>query len=396
MGSFHQFGSSTLLIAVAIWALPSAILAKPAVEALSSPDATGNILASNEVEKDSLMELETPKAWLEWKSEIEENTWIDFGFDYNFIGFAATASLGEDSAAGGVFRFYGTWDLIRPNGPNTGTLVYKIENRHGLTDVSPAGLGIELGYAGGLTGAFSDENSWRATNLYWQQKFANDSGVAFVGWLDTTDYVDVYALPSPWTGFSNRAFQTGTGTIAGLNDGTLGAMVSGFLTDKIYAVAGIVDANGVATDPFDGFNTLFNNAHLTFWQIDARKDAGTPEGYGVAFSFSRAIEGVWLPFIRGGWSDGGDSLYNAAVSIGLAYSKDLERSLFAVGLNWSRPNDEAFGAKLDDQLTLEVFQRSQLTENIQVTPSLQVIYNPALNPNTDAIAIVGIRLRAAF
>jgi porin len=402
--------------------VPDVVLAQSASD-LISPNSTEKILAFNARKKDSVLDVDNLETWRERRARFAEKTGFTFGMDYNVLGFAASSSLSEKTSAGGVFRFMGTWDLMDRGGPNAGTLVFKFESRHGLTDVAPAAFGMaELGYVGGVTGAFSNEGGPRVTNFYWQQKFANERGIAFVGWLDTTDYVDVYALPSPWTGFSNRAFQTGSGTIAGLNDGTLGAMVSGFVNENVYLAAGIVDANGVATDPFNGFDTLFNtgetfktfeigytsgvdklnydvvlnNTHLTFWQIDALESAGTKEGHGVAFSHSRVIGGAWLPFLRGGWADGGNSAYEAAVSVGFGYSHPSNNNLLAAGINWSKPNQDIYGPDLKDQLTLEIFQRWQLTENIEVTPSIQVLQNPALNPDKDTIALLGLRVRVSF
>jgi porin len=421
--TFQKLRPITVALSIVIATSPCVVLAQSASEALTSPNSTEKILTYDAREKDKLLELQPLESLSERRDRFAENTGFYFGLDYNTLGFAATSNPNQNTTAGGVFRFMGTWDLLNRDAPNAGTLVFKIENRHGLSDVAPAAFGrAELGYVGGITGAFANEESSRVTNFYWQQKFANERGIAFVGWLDTTDYVDVYALPSPWTGFSNRAFQTGSGAIAGLNDGALGTMIGGFFTTNAYAVAGIVDANGVATDPFDGFNTLFgtgetfktfevgwtsdaeklnynaffDNAHLTFWQIDALQDAGSKEGYGVAFSFSKAIGGVWLPFLRGGWAHGGNSAYEASVSVGLGYSQDLASGLLGVGLNWSRPNQDVHGSGIEDQLTAEVFQRFQVTEAIEVTPSVQLIHNPALNPDKETIGLLGLRVRAAF
>jgi porin len=70
--------------------------------------------------------------------------------------------------------------------------------------------------------------------------------------------------------------------------------------------------------------------------------------------------------------------------------------MLGAGLNWSRPNEDTFGSKLNDQYSLEVFQQWQLTEGIELTPSIQVIKNPALNPDKDTVAMLGLRLRVAF
>ena len=110
------------------------------------------------------------------------------------------ASLGV--AAGGMVRFFGYWDLVNRGGPNKGSLNWKVENRHSYTDVAPSGLGFESGYVGLFEPPFSDQQT-RLTNLYWKQYFAEGKWAFVGGFLDATDFVDVYLMASPWTGFTN-------------------------------------------------------------------------------------------------------------------------------------------------------------------------------------------------
>lgn len=46
------------------------------------------------------------------------------------------------------------------------------------------------------------------------------------GFLDATDFVDVYGLASPWMHFMNLAFSTGSAAIDLPNDAALGAAVN--------------------------------------------------------------------------------------------------------------------------------------------------------------------------
>jgi carbohydrate-selective porin OprB len=50
----------------------------------------------------------------------------------------------------------------------------------------------------------------------------------------------------------------------------------------------------------------------------------------------------------------------------------------------------------DDQHTLEAFYRIQVWKEIAVTPDIQYIRNPALNPNDDTLWVFGLRVRLAF
>jgi|APTNR8051073442_1049403.scaffolds.fasta_scaffold09103_3 porin len=223
------------------------------------------------------------------------------------------------------------WDLVDRDGPNTGSLVVKPEYRANYTKVTPLGLGPEVGYAGLLNGLLNDQN-WRLTHAHWRQKFADGKAVVNIGWLDVTDYADIFVLGSPWgAGFQNVAFETGSGVFGDLPDGSLGVQAGGFLTDNIYALALATDANSNASDPLNGFDTLFDlgqlwsaveigwtdnrkemfvdNFHLTFYHVDARTTLGgaplAPEGKGIAFSFTKKVGKAWLPFLRGGWGEGG-------------------------------------------------------------------------------------------
>jgi porin len=406
-----------IMVAGAILALvvPSSLRAQTEISRLAGPGSVTATLELDGQEQDSVLDVNLQQSWSDWKASIKDRTGLDFGLDYIALGYIASDSPGENTAASGVFRVFGEWELTGRGTKNTGTLLFKFDNRHRLDTVPVKDFAGELGYAGIIGPTYSDQGG-RLTHLYWNQQFAEGRGAVYLGLIDVTDYVDAYALASPWQGFANLAFQTGSGTIGGLPDAALGAAVGYFVNDNFYVGAGIVDANADAADPFSdslfdqgetfksfefGWTTgsaarFFNNYHLTFWQIDERKEEGTPEGHGVAFSISHVVDEHWLPFLRGGWAHAGDALYEASISAGFGYSQDISSSLFGFGVNWSRPNEDTFGAKLDEQITVEAFQKWQLTEGIELTPSIQYIRNPALNPNEDSIFLFGLRFRAAF
>ena len=392
-------------------------LLAPASTPFTGPAAVTSQLRDDQEVKSNILDINLSRRWEAIKQQIQENRGLELGGDYNSLYFVASESLGENTSGTGVFRFYGKWNLTGRGTPDTGSIVFKIEDRHAYSDVAATAFGSELGYVGLVNSVFSDQG-FRATHLFWRQSFAESKGISYIGFLDITDYTDVYALASPWTGFSNLAFQSGSGTIGGLPDGALGAMAGRFLTENVYIAGSLVDANSNPTKLFGGFDTFFNdfetfktlelgwttssdelflnNVHATFWQIDEREQAGTPSGWGVAFSASQVVGKSLLPFIRGGWSDGGGALYDASLSTGVGYQRPSSSNLHGIGLNWSHPSEETFGADLDDQFTAEFFSRLQLTESMQITPSLQLIGNPALNPQADSIAIFGLRARVSY
>ena len=380
----------------------------------TGPDAVESLLASDAKKrhKEDIF-----KRYKSWKASLKENDGFDFGIDYHMVGFHVTASNGDTNSASGVVRLFGNWELVGRGTKNSGSLVFKIEHRHAYTDVSPVDFGAEVGYGGLFQSTFSDQKG-RLTNLYWKQHLLDSRMMVYAGFLDVTDYVDVYLMASPWDGFGNLVFATGSATIGSLPDGALGIMASGWLTDKMYVVAGIADANPDQTKPFDGFNTLFeegetfkslefgwttskerlffDNVHITLWQVDEREKAGVPSGKGVSFSLVKTFNENMMGFVRGGRSDGSGSILESSVSAGIGYLQpEYNNNVLGIGVNWGQPNKEVYGDDAKDQGTMEVFYRIN-TKYVQITPSLQLVVNPVSNTDKHVIAVFGLRLGAQF
>mgnify|MGYP001826197863 CR=1 FL=1 len=138
-----------------------------------------------------------------------------------------------------------------------------------------------------------------------------------------------------------------------------------------------------------------DNIHLTLWQVDERQDAGISDGWGATLSFSREL-GHWLPFLRIGYGDGGGAILDRSISTGFAYATKDDSGRFGLGLNWGQPNDELYGETSKDQYTIESYYRMQLLKHLQVTPNIQLLLNPVLNPQEDKVWVFGLRARLAF
>ncbi|MGB5741075.1 MAG: carbohydrate porin, partial [Sedimenticolaceae bacterium] len=218
--------------------------------------------------------------------------------------------------------------------------------------------------------------------------------------------------------FFNLAFTVGSNTMNVLPDAALGVMFGGYLTDHIYAAASIIDAGFQPTSMFEGFDTffgdfntfktaeigitgggkrfLFDNAHIAVWQQDDSGDSGVQSGWGVNGSVSHLVDEHWLLFLRAAWAHEGGGLYDRSVTGGFGYQNKPGGNLLGFGLNRGRPNSDTLGVDLDDQWMSEVYYRVQLTENLQIAPNLQLVVNPALNRDKDAIAVFGLRARGTF
>ncbi|WP_294946940.1 carbohydrate porin [Sulfurivirga sp.] len=386
--------------------------------AMTAPSSVGQQLKEDRATRSPTPGLsELLAGYDRWKDAFVRTTGFNYGIDYNALYMkAAVSPTRNDDSASGVIRFYTDWTLLQ-RGEDRGSLVVKLEHRHAFTSVAPNAFGFEIGYDGLLHSTFSDQG-FHATNLYWKQTFDSKRLLLFTGFMDVTDYVDVHLLASPWTSFSNLVFATGSGTIGSLPDGALGAMLGGWLDDNLYLSAGIADANADAGKLFDGFDSFFNkfetfksvelgwspnrqslffhNVHLTLWQVDRRKDAGARSGWGVALSSSSTHGKNWMSFLRGGWSDDGNALLEASISIGGARLMSGDGDTLGIGLNWGRPNHIDYPDARKDQWTMEAYWLFQLGRHLQLTPSVQFIVNPALDHTHDTNTVVGLRARTVF
>lgn len=356
------------------------------------------------------------ESWAEWKQDLKDNYGLVLNVDYTAVLLTANETFDDKDGSGGIARIFGTYDLFNIEG---GTLVWKFESRHGYGSVAPFDFSLgQIGYVGLQEPPFKDDNFLRTQNFFWRQSLNGGRTTITAGVLDPTDYLDLYALISPWLHFMNFAFSTGSATIGLPNDAAVGVAFGTLLTDNWYMVGGITDTNGDPSDPFRGFSNFFSdneyftsleigyttaperlildNYHVTLWHKDRQEAAGVPSGYGINFSAAKFIDDRVMPFARGGYAKDSGSLLEASLSAGVGYKADAFDGLLGAGVNWGRPNEDTFAPGLDDQLAFEVFYRAAAGRHLALTIDVQYINNPAINPNENNIWMFNLRGRATF
>ncbi|WP_253824998.1 carbohydrate porin [Vibrio chagasii] len=379
------------------------------------PDSVENTIAEQKAQKKS------------WRESLAEDGFT-FGADYFALGLTSGDGVGGDSvdASSGVARLYGSWHLLGKDTQNSGSLVWKVEHRHAYGDTAPKDYSFgSLGYVGAIGPAYSDQG-FRVTDLNWKQKINDGKGTIVVGWQDVTNYADVYALASPWSGFTNLAFSTGSGAMGLPDDGVLALSAGHMLGENFYVVGGIADANGKSDDIFDGFDTAFgsdasyfttlefgwtasqeqiytDNFHVTFWDFgdDTRhsNSLSAEGGSGVNFSWSQFTSDQIMPFVRGGFSEGDVALYDKSISVGMGYfGLGKPTNNLGVALNWAEVNGDSFAADAKatsgstEQWTAEIYYNMQFGDHFQITPDIQYIQDPAFSTESSAW-VFGIRAR---
>lgn len=411
-----------LLISLALATHP--VWAEEERPRFGGPDSVEQVIEVDRTPRGGFVETEILDPFKGWQSGLEEDHGFSFGADYSALTVHASDVLdgADDSASGGMLRLYGRWNLTGDGQSSSGALVYKIEHRHAYGDNPPSGFFLgNVGYVGLTEPPFSDQGT-RWTNLYWRQSLNNGRTTLVGGFLDVTDFVDVYGLASPWLHFMNLAFSTGSGSIDLPNDASLGVAAGHLFDNNVFVIGSVVDRNGDPTEIGDGFDTFFgdneyfssidigytsahsrialDNVHLTLWHADAREEAGAPSGWGANFSWSRYYNDRIMPFVRAGYTDDSGSLLEKTVSVGFGYRPDpttqAPGDLIGVGFNWGEINENAFGPGLDDQYTLELFYRWQFTQQLAFTLDYQYLKDPALNPDESSVSVWSVRGRFAL
>jgi porin len=345
------------------------------------------------------------QVWYDWKRKINDQYGLQFSVDYNILYQGANESLtGERNAASGVFRILGKWNLVGRGTENTGSLVFNVNHRHRIgTDIAPAGLGSNVGYQG-VTGSLFTNVGLVLVALNWQQVFNNGQTGLVVGRYFPKDYVDALGYSSPWKGFSNKAIRLNSSMVGSQS---YGVAAGTFIKDHWYVVGTVNDANGTIDDLefFEDGSEFFSalefgwghskenhnlkNVHVTYWHVDEREKKGIPESDGIAIGANWLINKEWLPFARFGWSDGLAPEMQKTITLGLGHFFSIRTDVIGLAVNWSDPSDET----LREQYSTELFYRFQYTHNLAITPSVQWLVDPALNPNEDNIWIFSLRVR---
>ena len=367
------------------------------------PDAVANKMADDNLSLN------------EWRQNLKEDHGLSFSLDYTGVVLSANETVSDSTGAGGIARAYGTWDLWNEG---AGTLIWKFEHRHAYGDTSPFDFSMgQMGYVGLQEPPFND-SGFRTQNLYWRQRLNGGRSTLLAGILDVTDYVDAFALASPWLHFMNFAFSTGSAAIGLPNDAAVGVAYGTMMTENIYVIAGITDTNGDPGKPFEGFDNfisdneyftsveigwtssheriIFDNTHLTIWHKDQQVEAGINSGWGAAFSYSRYVSNKLMPFVRGAYADDGGTLLQKSLSLGVGYQTEAFSGLLGLGFNWGEPNEDTFGPGLSDQYAIEAFYRVPVGDRFAVTADTQLIKDPALNPDASTLWMFNVRARFVF
>ena len=406
-----------LYVAILLTTIAMPVIAQDAIEPRAGVDRSsqrssfggGPTSVAEELEEDRIdLERSSLDRWNAWKDSVYDRYGLKFSIENNsLVQGLSSSAIDDDFFAGGNARFFGSWTLLGKDTDNHGSLVFRVDNRHAYTDFDPQGGSIAAGSAL-PTGSLFSGREWGVVNLQWSQSILDGNGGFVFGLTPADDYFHAYGMANPLTAFSNLAFSIGAEVA--IPDTGLGIAGGTMLGENWYWKAGVHDANGSSSDPnldvigdWELYKNLelgwtpskgklyLKNFHVGAWHADERTEAGVPDSWGVVANASWYFEeSRVMPFIRGGWSDGEAALLDGQVSAGIG-KQFRERDLAGLGVSWGSPS----ASGLRDQWTGELFYRLQFG-NIAITPSVQLIADPALNPDEDSMIVGGVRARIVF
>ncbi len=382
------------------------LAARPAQ--FGGPDSvSGELDRSYELRKGTDAPPGALESYFSWKEQLNEDHGLSFGLHgYWLYQNASETSNDENEALGHIYRFLGSYTAFARDSGYPGRIEWRVEHRSSIgTYLSPSQLGGDIG-GPALDSAFAYSPAFDTdlAVLNWTQLFNSQTAGLAVGRLAFDAYLDAFVFQTLSRGFLNRGFILSP-TMGTTGIGALGVVAKGFVGDSVWLGAHIYDGNAVNgnfdMDTFDqhewlkaieiGWTPSFDRRktdriQFTYWDKDARAQAGVSAGKGWTVSSSWLLEN-WLPFVRLGHSDGGAGVAASdAFSTGVEYTTRPNQVL-SFGLGWVNPTE---GDKKDEYV-VETSYKIQLLKGFSLLPNVQLLIDPVNNPDEDQVWVIGLR-----
>jgi porin len=357
------------------------------------------------------------KPWYDLKADLDDKYGFKFGISYTTLYQKASDNFGpEDDAASFDLDISGTWTFLGRGTDSPTMLGFDFFWRDTLgTEIPPQTLFTQFGSLYSNAAPYG-ENDPVVGELWIQMKFRNVFGFR-VGKIFPITAYDFFPFKNFRTDFVD--FNNVTNSTIPLPGNGLGAFVQYRPQPNVMLRLGAHDANAdVEESGFDTYDgelfTIFEvgydtglmprepgrpphgHVHVSLWHQDEREDAGIEDGWGIGVSAVQRF-GRFTPFVRYGYADvnaGGPTPVKHMANTGLVidgiFGQVNDRVGF--GYTWSNPADRT----LDDQGTIDAYYRVQLTPEIEVGVTLEVIFDPVRNPDEDMVFVWGFRTRIAL
>lgn len=353
------------------------------------------------------------------------------GVRYTFYQSLTMLSMTDVASGASALQYYtatyvGKWAVFEePKGGPAGWISTEFNAQAGLSLASRSQLPQEnLGTIVNPNATIFGPNGVWVSELAWQQSLADGKFVFLVGLLDQSNYIDANNYANNSQGqFLNSAFVNSLVLPFAFNN--LGVNIQWQPSDAWYVLFGMGANNqGPGQPPFQGLG-LDNRSYLIEFGLTPKDVFGLgPGNYRlqpfVATVGGRSQAGVGLnlgqqlgknsPFAWfGRFGIGGSQVTlggaKAQVATGFAVQAPLkEAGLFpklsndylGAGFVWSQPSAMLQPAAHENEYGFETTYVLQLTPTISIQPDLQLIWNPANNPEAVRNVIVQLQMNLTW
>ena len=398
----------------------------------TNPLEAGNVLDGMVPSPDSVFSVGVPDSWFDFKDDVYQKIGLKFGFSYQMLYQSASDVLPNatyDTAAGDWWGFLTKWTLLNRGKDYEGTLVFSMFDRAAVgNNQVPSNFGL-VDVGGITTNVEFTTWSFEIENLYWEQwlnpgkhkvmiRIGNqvvttlltpfrfkDSRVSFT----TGPFAFHPTVPYPTFGFG-AGFKwwpdedSGLYIAGSLNDMNGDPNLQGF--DWSTVSRGEFFYGAEVGYVWQREKDDYDQVHLLVFYADERSTRSpdtlpNKAGGGFRLLGEKQID-RWVVFAgytyntaEGGGVAG--TLSEHTVTAGVAYKNPLKvKGEAAVGLLYMNPIEEIFDQEVRNQYGVEAYWRILLTNNVWITPGLQLVINPSLNFEDDFIAIPHLKFRVAF
>ena len=410
--------------------------AKPFAEDVEGYQPRGRIIGTPiDVETDlnrsfpqtgSILPRVIPEGWFNWKEDLNEKYGFKLSLSYQSI-YQRVPSLetrtGVNAAWGGWALLEAQWTLLNRDQDYEGSLVATLDYRHDLGGkLSPLPWGLfEVGSQWPTDPSIVEWDPWTPI-LYWEQWLTQDRFVMRAGNQNVLATLDFMRYKDPRVAFSGGPHTVPSHVMPHPGPG-FSAMFEWWPIEgsKLYVVGTLNDQNfeiekltwDDALSKGDFFYALevgnnwgrevgFDHLHATLFYGDARAEAaipGTPNEAGWGFKvYGEKQMGRIVGY--GGYTyntaEGGPfgitvAKHSVTAGVGLAKPFGIGGE-FNVGTAWAQPINDT----LRSQFSLEAYWKMLLFPSAWLTPGVQFIFDPTLNPEQDQISIAQVKFRVFF
>ena len=393
-------------------------------------------LAHSFPERGSLLPpIRPPRPYFEFKEGLYDRIGLKVAFSYQMIALGATSarpageglSQGKQTAWAGSLLIETQWVLYQREKDYPGSLVAAFDWRHTLQNsAQPAFFALDTGSLWPHDFYYLSWRPWFPV-LFYEQGFKKDVFVLRFGNLSPMQFIDFFRFKDPRTSFTGSPF-TAPSFINPFAPPGFGIQfdLRPIKDNELYFTGIIHDQN--ARIEVYSWNEFFTEGDLYygleigyFWRrtpgdfdhlhVDviyasapaqpspagAFLGVGSEPGWVFKAHGSKQID-RWVVYANYTYNTAqggpfGATVADHSVAGGLAFLRPFRiNGEWSLGAVWAKPINRT----LRDQYGIETYWKVLLSEDIWVTPDLQVIFKPTYNTTKAVLAVGGIKLRVFF